>query len=686
MAGTELRSTPAGRAAHTAARPTALTFAPGLDGLRALAVAAVVIYHVGARWLPGGFLGVDVFFVLSGFLITSLLVTEWRRDDRIDIGRFYLRRARRLLPALFVMLSVVVLVTASLAPGELTRLRGDVAAALGYSTNWTQIAWKQSYFQSLGPPSLLQHLWSLAVEEQFYLLWPLALLGCLATRRRWIPLAVTLAGIVTSTLLMASEFSPVRDPARVYYGSDTHAAPPLIGAALALLPAARRTWATDRRDRSRRMWSADLAAACGVAIVAIAMATCTYYRPGLYRGGYLIIGLASSAIVFAAAGPRTVTARVLGVAPLRWLGERSYGIYLWHWPVIGLTRRSTALHLAGPQLAVLQATLSVAAAAASYRLVERPVRSKGLVAAVRGAAVRRPRLRLRPVVIVLAAAGTVAAVAVQLLGPGVAAARSGARVEVDPRSRPTVIIAVVAPRALPSAVGEPSRSVPPPFPRPVRVGFFGDSQGMTLLLNRPDGLDPLLRLTDDTIEGCGILGGTISSASGQTRDLDADCAGWQSTWAAHAARDKPQIAVIEIGAWEVFDDRVNGTMLRFGTSGWDDYFDRQLASGIGVLRKAGSQVALLSVPCYQPISAGGLQALPERGDRKRTSHVNTLLRSAARAEPSHVFFIRSPIQFCNDPDVVGNTGYRWDGVHFYKPGAALEFRTIGPEFLAIPQP
>jgi peptidoglycan/LPS O-acetylase OafA/YrhL len=668
--------------ASTQPRATGLAFAPGLDGLRALAVAAVVVYHLGPRWLPGGFLGVDVFFVLSGFLITSLLVTEWKRDDRIDIGRFYLRRARRLLPALFVMLSVVVLVTASLAPGELYRLRGDVGAALGYATNWTQIASKQSYFQSLGPPSLLQHLWSLAVEEQFYLLWPVVLLGCLATRRRWVPLALTLTGIVASTVVMASMFSPGRDPARVYYGSDTHAAPLLIGAALALLPAVGR--ARDRRDVPRSTWSVDLAAACGALIVGTAMVTCTYYRPGLYRGGYLIIALAAAAVVYAAAGPSTVTARLLGFAPLRWLGVRSYGIYLWHWPVIGLTRRSTAVHLAAPQLAVLQATLSVVAAAVSYRLIERPIRSRGLLAVVRGVTVRRARLR--PIVIVLAATGTVAAVGVQLLGPGAAAARTGARIEVDPRSRPTVVIEVQAPQPAPSAVGTPTRRVPAPFARPVRVGFFGDSQGMTLLLNKPDGLDRLLRLTDDTIEGCGVLGGTISSVSGQIRDLDADCRGWRSTWAAHAARDKPQIAVIEIGAWEVFDDTVDGVLLGFGTSGWDAYFARQLESGISFLRRAGSQVALLSVPCYQPISAGGLQALPERGDRARTSHVNTLLRAAARENPRHVFFIRSPRQFCNDPGVVGNTSYRWDGVHFYIPGAALEFRTIGPELLAIPQP
>ena len=152
----------------------------------------MLVYHLNAGWLPGGFLGVDVFFVLSGFLITSLLAVEWVTNGRVRVGRFYVRRARRLLPALITMLATVVVVTAAVAPDELRRLRGDVAAALTYSTNWTQIVWHRSYFEQLGRPSLLQHLWSLAVEEQFYLLWPLVLVLCLRTGGRLRALRVTL--------------------------------------------------------------------------------------------------------------------------------------------------------------------------------------------------------------------------------------------------------------------------------------------------------------------------------------------------------------------------------------------------------------------------------------------------------------------------------------------------------------
>src|SRR6185437_5374554 len=200
-------------------RGRTLRYAGGLDGLRALAVTAVLIYHLNAGWLPGGFLGVDVFFVLSGFLITSLLAVEWVSTGTVRVGRFYVRRARRLLPALITMLLTVVFVTAAVAPSELLRLRGDVAAALTYSTNWTQIVWHRSYFEQLGRPSLLQHLWSLAVEEQFYLLWPLVLVLCLRTGGRRRALRVTLVGIVTSAAVMAWLFQSYPDPDRAYYGS-----------------------------------------------------------------------------------------------------------------------------------------------------------------------------------------------------------------------------------------------------------------------------------------------------------------------------------------------------------------------------------------------------------------------------------------------------------------------------------
>jgi hypothetical protein len=226
----------------------------------------------------------------------------------------------------------------------------------------------------------------------------------------------------------------------------------------------------------------------------------------------------------------------------------------------------------------------------------------------------------------------------------------------------------------------------PPFARPVRVSFFGDSQGMTLLLNKPNGLQNALRLSDSTVEGCGVLLGTIHSRTGYARDLNADCSDWPGTWRDNAAQTDPQVAVVEIGAWDVFDDTVNGKTLSFGSPQWDSYFNAQLAKGIRILLHAGAQVALMGVPCYRPIAAGGLPLLPERGDDSRTRHITALLAAAAKRFPQRVFMIHPPAQFCTNPNIAKNTAYRWDGTHYYKPGAALVFQVITPQLLAIPQP
>ena len=242
------------------------------------------------------------------------------------------------------MLATVVLVTAAVAPNELRRLRGDVAAALTYSTNWTQIVWHRSYFEQLGRPSLLQHLWSLAVEEQFYLLWPLVLVLCLRTGGRRRALRVTLIGIVISAVVMAWLFQSYPDPDRAYYGSDTHASALLVGAALALATALRRPVRGDRPPAPLRMtvnsptWPLDVAALLGSVVVGYFLTHANYFSDGLYRGGFLLVAIGSAAIVLAAGRRGTVTARLLGTPLLCWIGVRSYAIYLWHWPVFMLSR------------------------------------------------------------------------------------------------------------------------------------------------------------------------------------------------------------------------------------------------------------------------------------------------------------------------------------------------------------
>src|SRR3954464_4268744 len=212
-----------------------LSYLPGLDGLRAFAVIAVLLYHADLSWIRGGFLGVEVFFVISGYLITTMLLTEWHQQGRINLVGFWLRRARRLLPALYLLLVVTLVFAIVFLPGEVARLRDDALAAFAYVTNWYLILGEQSYFETVGRPSLLQHLWSLAVEEQFYVLWPVLLTLMLRFWRRRVVVIATLGGAIASAVWMAILYRPDVDPSRVYYGTDTRATGLMIGAALAFV-------------------------------------------------------------------------------------------------------------------------------------------------------------------------------------------------------------------------------------------------------------------------------------------------------------------------------------------------------------------------------------------------------------------------------------------------------------------
>lgn len=346
-----------------------LGYLPGLDGLRAFAVIVVLLYHADVAWLPGGFLGVEVFFVLSGYLITALLVAEWQRYGSIKLGRFWLRRARRLLPGLFLLLLALLSYAIVLLPAEVARLRDDVLAALGYVTNWFLIVRRQPYFETAGRQSLLQHLWSLAVEEQFYLLWPIVLsLGLLAGRR--VMLLLTLGGVALSALLMALLYQPAADPSRVYYGTDTRAAGLLAGAALAL------AWLPRARPTPYRLVDRVLLDLLGIeALVALIwiFVQVDPNQPWLYRGGFLLIDGASAVLIYVVSTPTRVRA-LFSLAPLRLIGQRAYSLYLWHWPVFMLTRPRLDLPLDGQPLLLVRLALTIVLAELSYRYVEQPVR------------------------------------------------------------------------------------------------------------------------------------------------------------------------------------------------------------------------------------------------------------------------------------------------------------------------
>jgi peptidoglycan/LPS O-acetylase OafA/YrhL len=379
-----------------------IRYRPGLDGLRALAVVAVFVYHSRIDWLPGGFLGVDLFFVLSGYLITSLLLVEWEARNRIDLRRFWLRRARRLLPALVVVVLGTLVLSAIFARQDLAHTRSDVLGSIFYYANWHEIVANRSYFNVAGNPSLLQHTWSLAVEEQFYIVWPLVLVPCLVLLgRKRLPMIV-IAGVAASAALMWILYNP-DDPSRVYFGTDTRAFLLLMGILLALV------WPWIQR-LDRALPALELLGVAALVGTILLFRNMHDFDPTLYRGGDLAAAFCFVVLIGAVAHPRTGIGEAFGVAPLRWVGERSYGIYLWHWPIIVLfagvnTRPSLGIVTA-------EAVIVLAAATLSFRYVEQPIRTGSLQRRL----ARHPR-RYRIEVIGAGALGLAAAFAVLFFTP-----------------------------------------------------------------------------------------------------------------------------------------------------------------------------------------------------------------------------------------------------------------------------
>ncbi len=434
-------------------------YLPGIDGLRALSIAAVLAYHLDQTWATGGYLGVEVFFVVSGFLITMLALDEHRRTGAMDRRAFWIRRARRLLPAVIVLVAGV-LAYVALVSGttELRRFRGDGVASLLYVQNWHAIIARQPYFEAFGRPSPLLHLWSLAIEEQFYLLWPLLLpaaLRRLGSRRTAI---LTLGGAVASMGIMDA-VADIGAPDRAYYGTDTRAFAILFGCALAF------AWRPDRFRDDISTAPRRTLAVCGAAALVVLgwqLGHRSEYDPWTYPWGFALVDLCTLVLIVTVTHPGSPLRRMLGSPVLAAVGRRSYSLYLWHWPVVVFTRPGVDWPLTGTTALVARLVITVALAEASYRWVEQPFRDGrmrlSIEALVDGARTRRRAWVLEGAVAVLVLGLVGAVIAAPDREPVVQATASPITIALHPTTTP----APTTTTAAPTTTTTTSTTVPPP--------------------------------------------------------------------------------------------------------------------------------------------------------------------------------------------------------------------------------
>ena len=590
-----------------------IRYQPALDGLRAFAVAAVIAYHFGAGWASGGFLGVDAFFVLSGYLITTLLLTEFGRRGHIRLPSFWVRRVRRLLPALLLVLAASALYAAVLAPAaQLGTLRGDGISSLFYFANWHFVLSGQSYFDLFSLPSPMRHLWSLAIEEQFYLVWPLIVLVCLRVGRgsRTVLTGVCVAGIAASALVMAVLYEPT-DSSRAYYGTDARAHTLLVGAVLAIVLI---RWQPERRGSVIALHTGGLVAAgaCLWAWVSV-----SDQGSGLYHGGSLVFAIAVAVVIASAVQPTRCAAwsplrALLSLGGLRWIGLISYGLYLWHWPAtVALTETRTGL--SGAALTVARLAATFAAATLSFYLVEQPIR-RGALRGWRGRVAVPTGFATVAVIVMVTTVGATAATPLQNV-------RVGQRL--------------------------PSRRAPPAALRSDRVQRVGNPPAPTVLLVGDSipytllpGLEPVaarsgIVLDTALVAGCGVVGGVATYFDGKIPAQARGCENLVTDYEREQlSRDRPDI-VVWMSMWEVNDRIVDGELIKFGSPRWDATMLGEIDAAVTRLTATGAHLVIATVASR----ASSDYAPSNAAEDARYVRLNELYREYARTHPAAVSLI-----------------------------------------------
>jgi peptidoglycan/LPS O-acetylase OafA/YrhL len=647
---------------------------PALDGIRAIGIVLVLFFHGGFSWAGGGFFGVDVFFVLSGFLITGLLVSEFRQNGHIGLRRFWGHRIRRLVPALLALLMAVALYAVFFAPSDtLGQLRGDAVATLIYGNNWHQIFSSQGYFAALATPRPLLHTWSLSIEEQFYLVWPLVVLAVLHfTRSLRVLLTITVVGAVASALEMAWLYGNGSGQSRVYYGTDTRAQALLIGAALAIVlaqPVSRRPAGGPATATSlvRSVSLGPVTRAVMVGLGGAGLAAVGWMAVGessattwIYRGGFGLVALATAAVIACVAlVPASPWAQALSWRPVRYIGAISYGLYLWHWPIF-VAVDTARTGLTGWSLFGVKVGLSVAVAAASFHFLEMPIR-RGVLAGWRGWLAAPLAVGGTAVMVLATTAGAAPAITAQAAGSSVSSASTGS----DAGTRADIPV------------------VPAGTTGPIRALLVGDSEASFLGFGLGPGSGAAnVDYAGDGVFGCGLVqdttqfhGTIVPQASGELGGrVTVSCSSQLARWKADLHAFHPDVVLLADGEYEVRNQLVDGKWLHLGKPAFDALELQAIQAAVTTLRSTGATVVLLTAPYYrQPEQANGAP-WPE-DDPRRVDDYNALLRKAAAAAGPGV--VVENLNAHLDPggqyaQTIDGVDVRFaDGIHVTAAGATL---------------
>ena len=695
----------AAKATVARGRSISFGFVPALDGLRALAVLGVMLYHGEA--LSGGFLTIDVFFVLSGFLITSLLLGEWATRLTIRLGEFWARRARRLLPALLVMLlGVAIYAKVFATPGEFANLRLDSLSTLFYVSNWHFIFGTSNYFVTTAQTSPLTHMWSLSIEEQFYIVWPPVVLVMLhlgrrlrPSRRLWPVLATAVVGALVSALDMALQHVDGASLMRIYEGTDTRSQDILVGAALATgmaiwaqhrrvpsegnqpvpvdsqprraHPSAGTAGAVPRRSLRRDFhrrgsgvkgigaWEIDSHSVRFVLQIlgwsALAAGLFLWFHlttppPFLFEGGYLLFAVGVALVIFVAVTAQAASlSRALGNPVFRYVGKISYGTYLWHYPLFALLD-GARLHLFGYPLLTVRIAATLLVATGSYYLVEQPIRQG----------------RMRSLAEWKAWLATGAAFAT------------------------VVAVTVAATLPLPAGAASTVRPVGPQYTgTPVKVTILGDSvawrMGFAMLASQPqDTYD--VNIDNGAILGCGVLRSTQYEDHGVNYDTVPACnmstppaSQWPALWRGDLDQFHPNVVVVLAGRWEVHDRLIGRQWLHIGEPAFDADLKQSLEEAVQVGTSTGALMVLMTSPCFDSGEQGNGQPWPE-DSLVRLNQYNAIVREVAAEHPSTVQVDDLGGQLC--PGGVFTTDFNGvqvrdgDGVHIAPTPAAGQWLDV----------